>query len=154
MVAHAIGDLITGDVAEPEVVVSASPTVGGLLDSLTGSIGISSISSRAKPVAAPVASSTPSSSAVTGAVTSDSHRIGSRPFDKDALRTFISSSMPFGWYFLLWYFSSQISLLSLSPIGNLVDHLALTCFWLVSHVLVDCTYRNTIGFELPQYSFH
>ncbi|KAH0992387.1 hypothetical protein GBA52_003870 [Prunus armeniaca] len=96
MVAHAIGDIITGDVGEPEVVVSASPSVGGLLDSLTGSIGISSISSRAKPVAAPVASSTPSSGAVTGTVTSDAHRTGSRTLDKDALRTFISSSMPFG----------------------------------------------------------
>ncbi|KAI5349664.1 PREDICTED: AP-5 complex subunit [Prunus dulcis] len=96
MVAHAIGDIITGDVGEPEVVVSASPSVGGLLDSLTGSIGISSISSRAKPVAAPVASSTPSSGAVTGTVTSDAHKTGSRTLDKDALRTFISSSMPFG----------------------------------------------------------
>ncbi|XP_048440449.1 AP-5 complex subunit mu [Pyrus x bretschneideri] len=96
MVAHAIGDIITGDVAEPEVVVSASPSVGGLLDSLTGSIGISSISSRAKPVAAPVASSTPSGIAATGTVTSDAHKTGSRPLDKDALRTFISSSMPFG----------------------------------------------------------
>ncbi|KAM1380147.1 hypothetical protein ACFX2I_021915 [Malus domestica] len=96
MVAHAIGDIIIGDVAEPEVVVSASPSVGGLLDSLTGSIGISSISSRAKPVAAPVASSTPSGIAATGTVTSDALKTGSRPLDKDALRTFISSSMPFG----------------------------------------------------------
>ncbi|XP_004296975.1 PREDICTED: AP-5 complex subunit mu [Fragaria vesca subsp. vesca] len=96
MVAHAIGDIITGDVVEPEVVVSASPSVGGLLDSLTGSIGISSISSRAKPVAPPVASSNPTSSAVTGTVTSDANKTGSRPLDKDVLRTFISSSMPFG----------------------------------------------------------
>lgn len=106
MVAHAIGDIITGDVVEPEVVVSASPSVGGLLDSLTGSIGISSISSRAKPVAPPVASSNPTSSAVTGTVTSDANKTGSRPLDKDVLRTFISSSMPFGSYFLLWYLSS------------------------------------------------
>ncbi|PRQ38951.1 putative Mu domain-containing protein [Rosa chinensis] len=96
MAAHAIGDIITGDVVEPEVVVNASPSVGGLLDSLTGSIGISSISSRAKPIAAPVASSSPTSSAVTGTVTSDANKTGSRPLDKDALRTFISSSMPFG----------------------------------------------------------
>ncbi|XP_040995520.1 AP-5 complex subunit mu isoform X5 [Juglans microcarpa x Juglans regia] len=81
---------------EPEVVVSASPSVGGLLDSLTGSIGISGISSRAKPVAAPVASSVPSNTAVAGAVAADAPKIGSRPLDKDALRTFISSSMPFG----------------------------------------------------------
>uniref|UniRef100_A0A5B7B9A0 Putative AP-5 complex subunit mu isoform X2 n=1 Tax=Davidia involucrata TaxID=16924 RepID=A0A5B7B9A0_DAVIN len=96
MVSHAIGDIITGDVLEPEVVVSASPSVGGLLDSLTGSIGISGISARAKPVAAPVAASTTSSTAVSGAVTLDAPKIGSRPLDKDALRTFVSSSMPFG----------------------------------------------------------
>ncbi|XWS53716.1 hypothetical protein CRYUN_Cryun10bG0024400 [Craigia yunnanensis] len=96
MVAHAIGDIVTGDVVEPEVVVTASPSVGGLLDSLTGSIGISGISSRAKPVAAPVASSTPSGTAVIGALASDDPKIGSRLLDKDALRSFISSAMPFG----------------------------------------------------------
>lgn len=108
MVAHAIGDIISADVAEPEVVVSVSPSVGGLLDSLTGSIGISGISSRAKPIAAPVASSVPSNTAVAGAVAADAPKIGSRLFDKDALRTFISSSMPFGWYSLLWYSLAQI----------------------------------------------
>ncbi|KAJ0092897.1 hypothetical protein Patl1_25506 [Pistacia atlantica] len=96
MVAHAIGDVITGDVLEPEVVVNSSPSVGGLLDSLTGSIGISGISSRAKPVAAPVASSAPSGTAVVGTVTSDGPKLGSRALDKDALRSFISSAMPFG----------------------------------------------------------
>ncbi|KAF9618321.1 hypothetical protein IFM89_000956 [Coptis chinensis] len=96
MAAHAIGDVVTGEMAEPEVVVSASPSVGGLLDSLTGSIGISSISARAKPVAAPVSASTTSGTAVIGAVTSDAPRVSSRPADKDLLRTFISSSMPFG----------------------------------------------------------
>lgn len=105
MVAHAIGDLITGDTIEPEVIVSAAPSVGGLFDSLTGSIGISS---RAKPVTPPVASSSPSSTSVPGSITADAPKIGSRPLDKDALRTFISSSMPFGWYLLLWYFSSHI----------------------------------------------
>lgn len=113
MVAHAIGDIITGDVVEPEVVVSASPSVGGLLDSLTGSIGISGISSRAKPVAAPVASTAPSGAAAVGTVASDAPKLGSRPLEKDALRSFISSAMPFGWYLLLWYFSSQISLSSI-----------------------------------------
>ncbi|TKY54079.1 AP-5 complex subunit mu [Spatholobus suberectus] len=93
MVAHAIGDIITGDTVEPEVIVSAAPSVGGLFDSLTGSIGISS---RAKPVAPPVASSSPSGAAVPGSVTADAPKIGSRPLDKDSLRTFISSSMPFG----------------------------------------------------------
>ncbi|KAB2067706.1 hypothetical protein ES319_A09G246800v1 [Gossypium barbadense] len=98
MVAHAIGDIVTGDVVEPEVVVSQSPSVGGLLDSLTGSIGISGISSRAKPVAAPVASSTPAGAAAIGALASDVPKSGSRLLDKDALRSFISSAMPFGWY--------------------------------------------------------
>ncbi|XP_057416811.1 AP-5 complex subunit mu [Lotus japonicus] len=92
MIAHAIGDIITGDTAEPEVIVSAAPSVGGLFDSLTGSIGISS---RAKPVAPPVASS-PLSAAAPGSVSADTPKIGSKPLDKDALRTFISSSMPFG----------------------------------------------------------
>ncbi|KAF5738658.1 AP-5 complex subunit mu isoform X2 [Tripterygium wilfordii] len=96
MVAHAIGDVIGGDVIEPEVVVSASPTVGGLFDSLTGSIGIAGISARAKPVAAPIASATPSNAATVGAVSSDAPKAGSRPLDKDALRSFISSAMPFG----------------------------------------------------------
>ncbi|KAK7292349.1 hypothetical protein RIF29_08127 [Crotalaria pallida] len=93
MIAHAIGDIITGDTVEPEVIVSAAPSVGGLFDSLTGSIGISS---RAKPVAPPIASSSPLSAAAPGSITADTLKIGSRPLDKDALRTFISSSMPFG----------------------------------------------------------
>ncbi|KAL8515430.1 hypothetical protein ACS0TY_014213 [Phlomoides rotata] len=95
-VAQTIGDIILGDAVDPEVVVAASPSVGGLLDSLTGSIGISSISARAKPVAAPVAASTISGTAATGAVTSDAPKMGSRPLDKDVLRSFISSAMPFG----------------------------------------------------------
>ncbi|XVF28472.1 hypothetical protein REPUB_Repub15cG0032300 [Reevesia pubescens] len=96
MVAHAIGDIVTGDVVESEVVVSASPSVGVLLDSLTGSIGILGISSRAKPVAAPVASSTPSGAAVIGALASDVPKIGSGLLDKDVIRSFICSAMPFG----------------------------------------------------------
>lgn len=99
MVALAIGDVITGDVVEPDVLVSASPSVGGLLDSLTGSIGISGISARAKPVASPSTSATPSSNTVAGTLNSDVPR----PLDKDALRSFISSSMPFGWYLVLLY---------------------------------------------------
>ncbi|GAB4843504.1 AP-5 complex subunit mu [Ancistrocladus abbreviatus] len=96
MVAHFIGDIITGDIIEPEVVVSASPSVGGLLDSLTGSIGISGISARTKPVGSPVAGSIPSSTVVSGSVASDAPKIGSRLLDRDVLQTFISSSMPFG----------------------------------------------------------
>ncbi|KAG8370115.1 hypothetical protein BUALT_Bualt14G0083900 [Buddleja alternifolia] len=95
IVAHTIGDIILGEAMEPEVVVAASPSVGGLLDSLTGSIGISGISARAKPVAAPVAASTVSGT-VSGAIMSDAPKMGSRPLDKDVLRSFISSAMPFG----------------------------------------------------------
>ncbi|KAK1387664.1 AP-5 complex subunit mu [Heracleum sosnowskyi] len=93
MVAHAIGDIITGDIVEPEVVVNVGPSVGGLLDTLTGSIGISA---RAKPVAAPVVASSPLGTSVTGALSADVPKIGNRLLDKDALRTYISIAMPFG----------------------------------------------------------
>ncbi|XP_073308110.1 AP-5 complex subunit mu isoform X1 [Primulina huaijiensis] len=96
IVAHTFGDIITGESMEPEVVVAASPSVGGLLDSLTGSIGISGISARPKPAAAPAAASTASGTAMSGASISDAPKIGFRPLDKDALRSFISSAMPFG----------------------------------------------------------
>lgn len=92
MVAHSFGDIISGDTAEPEVVVAASPSVGGLFDSLTGSIGITS---RPKPVAAPVASSSsPAGSALAGAAASDAPKSGL--LDKDLLRNFIATAMPFG----------------------------------------------------------
>ncbi|KAL5206521.1 hypothetical protein ABZP36_034730 [Zizania latifolia] len=93
MVAHVIGDIITGDTAEPEVIVSTSPSVGGLLDSLTGSIGISA---RPKPIAAPVAAPVASVSSPIGAPQSESIKGGVRPFDKDLLRNFILGAMPFG----------------------------------------------------------
>ncbi|XP_071705242.1 AP-5 complex subunit mu isoform X2 [Rutidosis leptorrhynchoides] len=93
MVAHVLGDIITSDHPEPEVVVTAGPSVGGLLDSLTGSIGISA---RPKPVAAPVAASTNSSTIAGGSGASDGPKIGSRNPDKDTLRSFISTAMPFG----------------------------------------------------------
>lgn len=99
MVAHVIGDIITGDIAEPEIVVSASPSVGGLLDSLTGSIGISGMSARGKPAPATVAAS-PASPALAGSGMSDAQKVGSRPLDKDALQSFIGSAMPFGRLFL------------------------------------------------------
>lgn len=88
MVAHAIGDIVSGDMMEPEIVVNASPTVGGLLDSLTA---------RAK-AHAPILASTTSSTAAVGGTIADTQKTGLRPLDKDVLRTFISSSMPFGWY--------------------------------------------------------
>ncbi|KAK6930066.1 Mu homology domain, partial [Dillenia turbinata] len=112
LVAHAIGDIIPGDMVEPEIVVSASPA-GGLLDSLTGGIGIAGMSARPKPVAASAAASA-AGAFVMGAIASDAPKIGSRPLDKDALSTFISSSMPFGWYPLSWYCSSQAHLWTLA----------------------------------------
>jgi len=95
MVANVIGDIITGDITEPEIAVSASP-VGGLFDSLTGSIGISGISARAKPAAPSVAASPTSAGALAGSLISDTPKAGSRGLDRDALQSFISSSMPFG----------------------------------------------------------
>ncbi|KAI3975718.1 hypothetical protein MKX01_023144 [Papaver californicum] len=94
-VAHTIGDVITGDTVEPEVLASVAPSVGGLLDSLTGSIGIPSMTTRAKPVAAPVAVPN-SSGGISGAAASDTSKISSRLADRDALSTFISSALPFG----------------------------------------------------------
>ncbi|CAK8562031.1 unnamed protein product [Lathyrus sativus] len=81
------------DIVELEVIIVAAPSVGGLFDSLTSSIGISS---QAKPVYPQVASSSPMGIASQGSVTTDTPKMGSRHLDKDALRTFISSSMPFG----------------------------------------------------------
>ncbi|GER37452.1 AP-5 complex subunit mu [Striga asiatica] len=95
-VAQTIGEIVMGESVEPEVVVVASPSVGGLLDSLTGSIGISGISARAKPIATPIAASSASGTAVSGAVMSDAPKMGSRPLDKEVLRLFITSAMPFG----------------------------------------------------------
>lgn len=93
MVAHVIGDIITGNSTEPEVVVSSAHSVGGLFDSLTGSIGISH---RSKPVAPPATSSSPAVTSASGTAVADTPKHGSKLFDKDALQTFISSSMPFG----------------------------------------------------------
>ncbi|KAI3979676.1 hypothetical protein MKX01_013771 [Papaver californicum] len=95
MVAHMFGDVITGDTVEPEVLASVAPSVGGLLDSLTGSIGIPSMTTRAKPVAAPAAVPN-SSGGISGAATSDTSKISLRLADRDALCTFISSALPFG----------------------------------------------------------
>ncbi|KAJ1265552.1 hypothetical protein BS78_08G084500 [Paspalum vaginatum] len=93
MVGHVLGDIITADITEPEVIVSSGPTVGGLLDSLTGSIGISA---RSKPIAAPVAAPAALASSPVGSPQSESLKGGVRPFDKDLLRNFIIGAMPFG----------------------------------------------------------
>ncbi|VFQ60190.1 unnamed protein product [Cuscuta campestris] len=93
IVAHMLGDVITGDVTEPEILINTSPSVGGLLDSLTGGIGISA---RAKPLGSPAAGPTGSSSGIGGSVATDGPKVGLRPLDKDAIRSFICSAMPFG----------------------------------------------------------
>ncbi|CAI9289164.1 unnamed protein product [Lactuca saligna] len=93
MVAHVLGDIITSDFQEPEVIGNAASSVGGLLDSLTGSIGISA---RPKPVAPPVATSTNSTTGSGGSGASDSPKLGPKNPEKDALRSFITSAMPFG----------------------------------------------------------
>lgn len=136
MVAHAVGDVVAGDTPEPEVVVSVSPSVGGLLDSLTG---------RAKPAAAPVPASSTSSTALGGAVASDAPN--SRPLDKDTLRNFISSSMPFGRYSLLWYFPPQICYMFgyMDQLIRSNGYLLRACWPL---------YRYTLGPQLFQYFRH
>lgn len=106
MVAHAIGDIVSGDTIEPEIVVNASPTVGGLLDSLTA---------RAK-AHAPILASTTSSTAAVGGTIADTQKTGLRPLDKDVLRTFISSSMPFGTPIDLSY--SNISAIKLNGFSS------------------------------------
>lgn len=135
MIAHAIGDIITGDIVEPEVTVNVAPSVGGLFDSLTGGMGISS---RAKPVAPQVTSSS-LGAGVTGSAMADTPKTGSRPLDKDALRTFISSSMPFGWYLLLWYSSSHIFVVVLQ------DKLATTYYLPIYSINEYFVYRHTLG---------
>lgn len=132
MIAHAIGDIITGDTVEPEVIINAAPSVGGLFDSLTGSIGISS---RAKPVAPQSASSSPLGTTGPGSATADTPKMGSRPLDKDALRTFISSSMPFGWYLLLWYSSSHIFVVVLLVKQEISQIYSINVYFLYRHTL-------------------
>ena len=89
MVAKLIGDIITGDTNEPDVFQSTVPTVGGLLDSIT--VGIA-IAARTKPI---MVQAQPAIN--TGTVTSG--KISLKPADRDALRSFVTSSMPFGLIF-------------------------------------------------------
>lgn len=96
MVAKTIGDMVTGDTNEPDVFLSTAPTGGGLLDSLTVGIGIAA---RAKPISVQAQAAVPPVAAAPGTTTSAavaSGKISLKTADKDALRSFISSSMPFG----------------------------------------------------------
>ncbi|KAJ4778106.1 hypothetical protein LUZ62_062363 [Rhynchospora pubera] len=96
MVAHAIGDLIAGETSDPEVVAtSSSSAVGGLLDTLTGSIGIG-VAPRPKPTSVPILASASSAATLMGSTLVDSSRTMTKPIDKDLLRGFISGSMPYG----------------------------------------------------------
>lgn len=95
MVAHAIGDLISGETSDPEVVATSSSAVGGLLDTLTGSIGIA-VAPRPKPASVPISASASSSATLMGSTLVDSLRTMTKPIDKDLLRGFISGSMPYG----------------------------------------------------------
>ncbi|KAH7279226.1 hypothetical protein KP509_37G011400 [Ceratopteris richardii] len=96
LVAKTIGDIIIGDMSEPEVFVSTVPTGGGLLDTLTVQMGITA---RAKPISVQAQAATSTTTSNPGAASSLSVSGGKtilKAADKEALRTFISSSMPFG----------------------------------------------------------
>eukprot|EP00252_Welwitschia_mirabilis_P024482 TRINITY_DN7286_c0_g1_i1.p1 TRINITY_DN7286_c0_g1~~TRINITY_DN7286_c0_g1_i1.p1 ORF type:complete len:534 (+),score=102.62 TRINITY_DN7286_c0_g1_i1:113-1603(+) len=95
-VAQSLGDLVTGENVEPDIVIP-STSVGGLLDSLTGSMGIGGIT-RPKPVAVPAGTTATVASTPTGSTTVDvaGSKTTSKLVDKDSLRNFISSAMPFG----------------------------------------------------------
>lgn len=136
MISQAVMDIIVGDVVEPEIVVNSSPSVGGLLDSLTGGIGLTGISSRAKPVAAPLVSSAATGTGP-GSFAFDGARSASRMIDKEALRTFIIGSIPFGWYF---YHDALMLCYLNAPTGSQ------RCF-LCNSTLVIC------GFPCSRYTF-
>lgn len=101
-VAQALGDVLSGDLVEPELfATSTTATMGGLLDSFTGGmgLGISGIAARAKPVAVPVAAAANAVAAAAATATSaitGGGRVSLKLVEKDALRSFISSAMPFG----------------------------------------------------------
>jgi AP-5 complex subunit mu-1 len=96
-VAQVLGDVVSGEVVEPEMLTVAAPSMGGLLDSIAGGMGmgISGIAARAKPVAVPVAAA---AATATSAITGSGGKVTLKSADKEALRNFISGAMPFGWY--------------------------------------------------------
>ncbi|KAJ7564566.1 hypothetical protein O6H91_02G023100 [Diphasiastrum complanatum] len=99
-VAQVLGDVVAGEVVEPEIYTNSASTMSGLLDSITGGIGITSITARAKPVNAPVAAVTTAVSAAAGTsstvVSGSANKSTLKTADREALRSFISSAMPFG----------------------------------------------------------
>lgn len=101
VVAQTLGDILSGDLIEPEMFTSSTATMGGLLDSLTGGmgIGISGIAARAKPVAVPVAAAANAVAAAAATATSaitGGGRVTLKSSETEALRSFISAAMPFG----------------------------------------------------------
>lgn len=99
-VAQAVGDVLSGDSVEPELFATSTATMGSFLDSFTMGVGISGIAARAKPVAVPVAAAANAVAAAaataTSAITGGGRSITLRSSEKDALRSFITSAMPFG----------------------------------------------------------
>eukprot|EP00249_Psilotum_nudum_P020198 c27600_g1_i1 orf=232-2142(+) len=99
VVAKTIGDIVMGDAAEAEVLFNAGACTGGSLDSLTVGIGITNTASRGKAAAPPISGAATAVATVAASATSTlvgSSKGNLRPADKDVLRNFISSSMPFG----------------------------------------------------------
>jgi AP-5 complex subunit mu-1 len=101
-VAQVLGDVVSGEVVEPEMLTVAAPSMGGLLDSIAGGMGmgISGIAARAKPVAVPVAAAANAVAAAaataTSAITGSGGKVTLKSADKEALRNFIGGAMPFG----------------------------------------------------------
>jgi AP-5 complex subunit mu-1 len=100
-VGQALGDVLSGDLVEPELFAASTATMGSFLDSLTGGmgVGISGIAARAKPVAVPVAAAANAVAAAAATATSaitGGGRATLKSSEKDALRSFITSAMPFG----------------------------------------------------------
>lgn len=98
VVAQALGDVLSGDIIEPELFATSTATMGSFLDSITGGMGVG-IVARAKPVAVPVAAAANAVAAAAATATSaitGGGRAQLKTSEKDALRSFISSAMPFG----------------------------------------------------------
>lgn len=97
-VAQALGDVLSGDLVEPELFTTSTATMGSFLDSITSGMGVG-IVARAKPVAVPVAAAANAVAAAAATATSaitGGGRATLKSSEKDALRSFITSAMPFG----------------------------------------------------------
>lgn len=97
-VAQALGDVLSGDLVEPELFVTSTASMGSFLDSITSGMGVG-IVARAKPVTVPVAAAANAVAAAAATATSaitGGGRVTLKSSEKDALRSFITSAMPFG----------------------------------------------------------